>query len=56
MADPFRLRLARAVAGPHVARLLAGAVSSRVDDGPGWNPLSGRPHERAVAEFCDANR
>jgi hypothetical protein len=51
MADPFRLRLARAVAGPHVARLLAGTVSSRVDDGPGWNPISGRPHERGVAEI-----
>jgi len=52
---PFRLRLALALAGPHAARLQAGTGSasllSRVDDGPGWQALSARPHERDGAEI-----
>lgn len=33
------------------ARLRAGTVSSRVADWPGWQALTGRPHERDAAEI-----
>jgi hypothetical protein len=56
MSVPWRLRLARSLAGPYAgglyeARLQAGTVSSVVADGPGWTALSGRPHERDAAEI-----
>jgi hypothetical protein len=49
-STPFRLRLAQALAGPRYHLQLA-AVTSRVDDGPGWRPLSYRPHERDGSEI-----
>ena len=43
MADSLRIRIAKWIAGSHLAQLAT--VSSRVDDSPGWYSVSGRPHD-----------
>ncbi len=34
-----------------LGRAIAGTLTVRVDDGPGWGMLSDRPHERTHAEI-----